>query len=208
VLCGASCAAKCPVLLGATGLLRQYIHVLLSNRGDPSPRPFGHFPVAPAMLGTANGAGFLHVRRPSMDCVESAGWESAPLLCFALRCCFCGRMPPNWGPLWRGERAEEKPEGARAGCARVRCMHMDVHSANPAARSRTWRAGCPEGAPPGVCFFGDFLYTSKESYPLGRRPSGSPVGDSTSEGAGFGLPSSAVESCRNDEPTTSNTFEY
>ena len=45
-----------PVLLGAPGLLRQYVHVLLSNRGDPSPRPFGHFPVAPAMLGTANGA--------------------------------------------------------------------------------------------------------------------------------------------------------
>ena len=47
---------KSPALLGATGLLRQYVHVLLSNRGDPSPRPFGHFPVTPAMLGTANGA--------------------------------------------------------------------------------------------------------------------------------------------------------
>jgi len=46
------------VLLGATGLLRQYVHVLLSNRGDPSPRPFGHFPAAPAMLGTANGAAY------------------------------------------------------------------------------------------------------------------------------------------------------
>jgi len=49
---------KSPALLVATGLLRQYVHVLLSNRGDPSPRPFGHFPVAPAMLGTANGAGY------------------------------------------------------------------------------------------------------------------------------------------------------
>jgi hypothetical protein len=86
---------------------------------------------------------------------------------------FCGRMPPKWGPLWRGERAEEKPEGARAGCARVRCAHMDVRSANPAARSRTRRAGCPESAPPGVCFFGYFLCTSKESNPLARRASGS-----------------------------------
>src|SRR6188768_847492 len=82
-------------------------------------------------------------------------------------------MPPKRGPLWRGERAEEKPEGWRAGCAPVRCMHMDVHSANPGERSRSRRAGCPETAPPGVCFFGYFLCTSKESDPLARRASGS-----------------------------------
>jgi len=57
------------------------------------------------------------------------------------------------GPLWRGERVEEKPEGSRAGCARGRCAHRDVRSATPGARSRTWRAGCPEGALLGVCFF-------------------------------------------------------
>jgi hypothetical protein len=57
------------------------------------------------------------------------------------------------GPLWRGERVEEKPEGARARCARGRCAHMDVRSATPGTRSRTWRAGCPEGALLGVCFF-------------------------------------------------------
>jgi hypothetical protein len=66
-----------------------------------------------------------------------------------------------------------KPEGWRARCAPVRCAHMDVRSANPAARSRTRRAGCPESAPPGVCFFGYFLCTSKESDPLARRASGS-----------------------------------
>ena len=60
------------------------------------------------------------------------------------------------GPLWRGEGAQEKPEGWRAGCASVRCMHMDVHSANPVAPSRTRRAGCPESAPPGCVSFGDF----------------------------------------------------
>jgi len=82
-------------------------------------------------------------------------------------------MPPKRGPLWRGEGAEEKPEGWRARCAPVRCMYMDVHSANPGAASRSRRAGCPETAPPGVCFFGYFLCTSKESNPLARRASGS-----------------------------------
>jgi hypothetical protein len=52
----ASCESDCPALLVASGLLRQYVRVLLRNRGDPSPRPCGHFPAAPAMLGTANGA--------------------------------------------------------------------------------------------------------------------------------------------------------
>src|SRR5258705_10091039 len=84
-------------------------------------------------------------------------------------------MPPKWGPLWRGEGAEEKPEGWRARCAPVRCAHTDVRSTNPGVPSRTCRAGCPESAPPGVCFFGDFLCTSKESYPLARRASGSPA---------------------------------
>jgi hypothetical protein len=41
----------------APGSRRQYIHVLLRERGDPSPRPFGPFPSLTAMLGTANGAG-------------------------------------------------------------------------------------------------------------------------------------------------------
>ena len=53
------------------------------------------------------------------------------------------------GPLWCGEGAQEKPAGWRAQCAPVRCMYMDVHSANPVAPSRTRRAGCPESAPPG-----------------------------------------------------------
>jgi hypothetical protein len=54
--CRASCAAKSPALLADAGLLRQYIPILLRNRGDPSPRPFGLFPAPAAMLGTANGA--------------------------------------------------------------------------------------------------------------------------------------------------------
>jgi len=60
------------------------------------------------------------------------------------------------GPLWRGERVEEKPEGARARSARGRCAHTDVRSATPGTRLRTRRAGCPESAPPGCVSFGDF----------------------------------------------------
>src|SRR5678809_47823 len=81
-------------------------------------------------------------------------------------------MPPKRGPLWRGEGVEEKPEGWRAGCAPVRCMHMDVHSANPGAPSRTWRAGCPEGALLGVCFFRlPFFAQAKKGDSLARRAS-------------------------------------
>src|SRR6185369_17046704 len=80
--------------------------------------------------------------------------------------------PAEMGPLWRGERVEEKPEGWRAGCAPVRCMHTDVHSANPGARSRTWRAGCPEGALRGVCFFRlPFFAQAKKGDSLARRAS-------------------------------------
>src|SRR4029453_8654551 len=76
------------------------------------------------------------------------------------------------GPLWRGEGAEEKSEGGRARCAPVRCMHMDVHSANPVAPSRTRRAGCPESAPPGCAFFGlPFFAQAKKGDSLARRAS-------------------------------------
>ena len=76
------------------------------------------------------------------------------------------------GPLWRGERAEEKPEGARARCARGRCAHMDVRSATPGARSRTRRAGCPESALLGVCFFRlPFFAQAKKGDSLARRAS-------------------------------------
>ena len=50
-------------------MLRQYVHVLLRNRGDPSPRPFGHFPAPPAMLGAANGAGYPRIRA-SLHCFD------------------------------------------------------------------------------------------------------------------------------------------
>ena len=137
-------------------------------------RPFGQFPPHPAMLGTANGAGWC--RNPCIPALRRCGRSRAYMVgarAKRYRLLLLRQDAAQTGPLWRGERAEEKPAGWRAGCAPVRCMHMDVHSANPVARSRSRRAGCPETAPPGVCFFGYFLCTSKESDPLARRASGS-----------------------------------
>jgi hypothetical protein len=44
VFCRASCAAIYPAHLAYAGVLRQYIRVLLRQRGEPSPRPFGLIP--------------------------------------------------------------------------------------------------------------------------------------------------------------------
>ena len=76
---------------------------------------------------------------------------------------FCGRdcralLFPG-SPPGRGEQVEEKPEGSRAGCARVRRLYMDVLPTNPGACSRSQRAGMPadrvlEGALSLVTFFG------------------------------------------------------
>ena len=116
----ASCESDCPVLLGGSGLLRQYIRVLLRNRGDPSPRPCGHFPAPPAMLGTANGAGLC-----TNPCI--------PALCDSNRLrqqiagasnSFCGRMPPKWGPCGAARGRRKSPKGgaqdARQFVARTR----------------------------------------------------------------------------------------
>src|SRR5690606_30860586 len=64
----------------------------------------------------------------------------------------CGQDSRSTGPLSGGGRAEDQPEGTRARCARVFRQYMDVLSKNPGARTRTRRAGCPEGARPGWPF--------------------------------------------------------
>ena len=58
MFCGASCAAKSPVLLGCDGVRSTYIRVCSRTRARRAScaRPCGRFPPQPAMLGTANGA--------------------------------------------------------------------------------------------------------------------------------------------------------
>ena len=89
---------------------------------------------------------------------------------------------------------ETSANGRRAGCTRVRCIQgesgpVDLSRlgartcASPACNGRVSKEcvstnrrlsrgswGCSDSK---RCFFGDFLCTSKESYPLGRRTSGS-----------------------------------
>ena len=138
-----------PALLARTGLLRQYIHVLLRKRGDPSPRPFGLIRhglrcsaprTVPSSMNPCIPA--LHRRDRSLKRAFGANACSG----------FCGGMPPKRGPVRRGEGAQEKPEGARARCARVRWCTRTYTQRTSGAPSRTRRVGCPEGAPSGVCF--------------------------------------------------------
>ena len=155
---------------GRAGNFSLLVQRKVTKRNTPQvARPPGILPQKRSLVAFAPAQSFYVRERsqPHSDLNRSCVEEIEESLCF------CGRMPPERGPLWRGEGAKERPEGWRAGCAPVRCAHRDVRSANPVARSRTRRAGCPESAPPGVCFFGYFLCTSKESDPLARRASGS-----------------------------------
>ena len=66
------------------------------------------------------------------------------------------------GPLRCGEAAEDQPEGWRARCAPVRRQHTDVLSANPAAASRTRRAGARRAHCRGRLLFGYLLLAKQE----------------------------------------------
>ena len=160
----ASCESNCPVLLGVAGLRRQYIHVLLRKRGDPSPRPCGPFSATPAMLGTANGALVHEFVHPCTAPTQSSasmliGCELLPLL---LRQDAAATGPP----VARRACAGRSPKGGAHDARQFAVSTWMCCQRTAGARSRTWRAGCPEGATPGVCFFGYFLCTSKESGPL------------------------------------------
>ncbi len=77
-------------------------------------------------------------------------------------CCFCGRMPPKRGPLWRGEQAQELR------------MYMDVHQANPCACLRTRSTRIVRRARHrGVFSLGDFLLGKQEKVTRSPQASGS-----------------------------------
>jgi hypothetical protein len=80
-----------------------------------------------AMLGTADGAVYPR-SRPSMDYLTASFFALARTI----------RI--NGAPVVR-RGCGGKAAGWRARCAPVRCVYMDVHSANPVVASRTRRAG-------------------------------------------------------------------
>jgi hypothetical protein len=140
----ASCAAGCPALLGGGGG-RLTVHPCTAADARTScARPCGPCPPPPAMLGTANGAGSTKAAFPGLR-------RRRPLA----SCCsgFCGRMPPERGPVWRGEGAEE--EARRVARMEARQFAVSTRTCcqrTAGAPSRTRRAGGPEGAPSGGCF--------------------------------------------------------
>ena len=71
------------------------------------------------------------------------------------------------GPVRRGECAQERPAGARAGCARfVECTGMYIRRTPERIRAPAGQ-DARRARRPGCAFFGYFLCTSKESSPLG-----------------------------------------
>jgi len=115
----ASCESDFPVLLGAAGLLRQYVRVLLRNRDDPSPRPCGLFPATPAMLGTANGAVDPRIRA-SLHYLEVLEWKA---LALALALASAAGCLPNGPPEARRGCAGSVRRRAHTMCARSLNVH-------------------------------------------------------------------------------------
>jgi hypothetical protein len=70
-----------------------------------------------------------------------AGAKDQASLCFCCSLLRAGARCFTRVPISGGGRWTDQPAGARARCARVRCRHRDMPSANPGQRSRTQRAG-------------------------------------------------------------------
>jgi len=179
-----------PALLARAGLLRQYIRVLLRQRGDPSPRPFGQFRPqlrcsAPRTAPVSTNPSIHGLRRsrrssPLQICRKSKTSERLLLR----------QDAAQPGPRKaRRRRAGKSPQGTAHDARSFAAVHGRTVSepperlCAPAGQATAWmpeveqrRSSCrmPGGrAFPGCAFFGYFLCTSKESDPLGRRPSGS-----------------------------------
>ena len=84
--------------------------------------------------------------------------RAEPCCCLCFCFCFCFRSWLFGPPFRRGKRDGLNPAGAAHTMCAVFGWHMDVPSEN----SRP-DCGPRRGAPPGACFFGYFLCTSKES---------------------------------------------
>ena len=118
--------------------------------GDPSPHPCGPCPQSLRCSARLRGTQDQEPDQKRDQDQKRSRHSTLVAFCFLLFASgFCGReCRPNGAPVGR-RVGVGKPAGWRARCAPVRCVHKDVHSANPVARSRTRRAGCPKSAPPG-----------------------------------------------------------
>ena len=129
-------------------------------------RPFGL--ILHPLAGPQGDPGGRAARSCAQKQKRSVAAEAAPTTrlwpCAQERAASC-----SWVPFSAGERRSIRPAGARAGRARVRRQRTDALSANPGRRSRTRRAGCPEGGAVGGPFLlVPFLWASKEKEPARR----------------------------------------
>ncbi len=111
-----------PVLLGAGGVVWQYVRVLSADARTSCARPCGHFPPPPAMLGTANGA---RIHESVHPCTISR--------------CRSGKLSLSfWLWLLRQDAAETGPPVARrahGGTARRVARRMRASSLNAQGRA-------------------------------------------------------------------------
>ena len=91
-------------------------------------------------------------------------------LCFGS--CFCGMDAANGGPCGAASGRRKARRVARRTRASSLCV-QDAHSANPVARSRTRRAGCPESATPGGVSLGYFSLHKQRKVTRSLQASGS-----------------------------------
>jgi len=163
----ASCESNCPALLAAAGWLRQYIRVLLRQRGDPSPRPFGRF--RPRLRCSAPRT-VLVSTNPSIPGLR----RRERMVKRTFRLLLLRQDAAQPGPRKaRRRRAGKSPQGTAHDARSFAAVHGRTVS-EPPERLCAPAGQEPGGrAFPGCAFFGYFLCTSKESDPLGRRPSGS-----------------------------------
>jgi len=188
-----------PALLARAGLLRQYIHVLLRKRGDPSPRPFGLIRhglrcSAPRTVPWSTNPSIPGLRRsrrssPLQICRKSKTSERLLLR----------QDAAQPGPRKaRRRRAGKSPQGTAHDARSFAAVHGRTVS-EPPERLCAPAGQEPGGrAFPGCAFFGYFLCTSKESDPLGRRPSGSLALDR--QATGFRLSPEWREKCKESKP--------
>jgi len=128
-------------------------------------RPFGR--ILHPLAGPQGDPGGRAARSCAQKQSKSIAAEAAPTT--RLWLCAHDARCSSGVPFSAGGRRSIRPAGARAGRARVRRQRMDALSANPDRRSRTRRAGCPEGGAVGVSFsLVSFSWTSKRKKPARR----------------------------------------
>jgi len=142
----------------------QTVHPCTASQARRSiAAPLRASPARAAMLGTANGAVIHESVHP---------WTASARAFVPLPVCrrsnkrerlLLRQDAAQRGPVRRGEGAQEKPEGDRAGCAVVRCCTWTYSQRTSVAPSRTRRAGARRARLPGCVSLVTFFAQAKKA---------------------------------------------